>query len=362
MKEFIALNDLLKSAVLKEYSMIINTITYPSADESVGEHLGEHEAETAQQIANLINEQAANRFTPGNFRREAHSKSHGCIKAEFRVLPTIPPELARGIFQPNAVYPAIIRYSNGSGNPNQADNHPDARGMAIKLFGIMQPTLLESPLNLHTQDFILLNHPFFMVNTAQQYLEFIKDAHGISVVDKMSVPFDLGLRGMIDAFKIGHGKIANPLQAQYYSAVPYQLGADAPKLVVKYSVKPVDSINPENTPEHPDPNYLREVLQSTLMQEAVDLKFMLQLRKEGMDVENAQVAWSEDASPFIEIATIHIPQQEFNTAAQNLECENLSFNPWHCTADHRPLGALNRIRKVVYEQASQFRHAENNPL
>jgi hypothetical protein len=186
--------------------------------------------------------------------------------------------------------------------------------------------------------------------------------NGISLLDKMSIPFDLGLRGMINAFEISHGKIANPLHIQYYSAVPYQLGADNPKLVVKYSVKPAEYINPEHIPEHPTPNYLREVLQTTLSHEAFDLKFMVQLKKAGMDVENAQVAWSEDASPFIEVATIHIPQQVFNTAAQNLECEKLAFNPWHCTADHRPLGALNRIRKMVYAQASQFRHAGNNPL
>ena len=342
--------------------MSINIISYPTADESLGEHLGENEAETAQQIAELINQHAANTYKPGSFRRPVHTKAHGCVKAEFRVLPNLPAELARGIFQPGAVYPATIRYSNASSNPDQADNRSDARGMAIKLFNIQQPSLLESWQDLHTQDFILFNHPFFMVNTAQQYLELIKDVNGISLLDKMSLPFDLGLRGMVNTFKISHGKIANPLHVQYYSAVPYQLGADAPKLVVKYSVKPAEYINPENIPEHPDPNYLREVMQTTLMQEAVDLKFMLQLRKDGMDVENAQVAWSEDSSPFIEVAVIHIPKQEFNTAAQNLECENLSFNPWHCTADHRPLGAINRIRKVVYTQASQFRHAENNPL
>ena len=31
--------------------MSINIISYPTADESLGEHLGENEAETAQQIA-----------------------------------------------------------------------------------------------------------------------------------------------------------------------------------------------------------------------------------------------------------------------------------------------------------------------
>ena len=40
-------------------------------------------------------------------------------------------------------------------------------------------------------------------------------------------------------------------------------------------------------------------------------------------------------------------------------CENLSFTPWHSLPQHRPLGAVNRVRRTVYESVSKKRHALN---
>ena len=70
--------------------------------------------------------------------------------------------------------------------------------------------------------------------------------------------------------------------------------------------------------------------------------------------------WKESEAPFLKVATIRIPQQAFDTAAQNESCENLSFNPWHALPDHKPLGVTNRMRKVIYEQISRVRHEMNS--
>ena len=35
-------------------------------------------------------------------------------------------------------------------------------------------------------------------------------------------------------------------------------------------------------------------------------------------------------------------------AGQIERCEALVFTPWHCLADHQPLGSINRLRKAVY--------------
>jgi hypothetical protein len=78
-----------------------------------------------------------------------------------------------------------------------------------------------------------------------------------------------------------------------------------------------------------------------------------------MPVEDPTVRWKESQSPFVPVADIHIPSQEFDTPARNAFCENLSFNPWHAIEDHRPLGGLNRIRKAVYEEIAVYRHAMN---
>jgi hypothetical protein len=60
------------------------------------------------------------------------------------------------------------------------------------------------------------------------------------------------------------------------------------------------------------------------------------------------------------VATIVIPKQNFDTPEQNTFGENLSFNPWHSLPEHRPLGSLNRMRKMVYERISRVRHEMNS--
>src|SRR5262249_26153593 len=39
--------------------------------------------------------------------------------------------------------------------------------------------------------------------------------------------------------------------------------------------------------------------------------------------------------------------------------ENLSFSPWHCLPDHKPLGAVNRVRRAVYIAISKRRRELN---
>jgi hypothetical protein len=41
--------------------------------------------------------------------------------------------------------------------------------------------------------------------------------------------------------------------------------------------------------------------------------------------------------------------------------EQMSFSVWHALAAHRPLGAMNRVRKSVYDMAARFR-AEHNQV
>jgi hypothetical protein len=61
----------------------------------------------------------------------------------------------------------------------------------------------------------------------------------------------------------------------------------------------------------------------------------------------------------VDVARITIPKQEFDTPEQQTYCENLSFTPWHAVAEQRPLGVMNRIRRVVYETISATRHELN---
>jgi hypothetical protein len=89
--------------------------------------------------------------------------------------------------------------------------------------------------------------------------------------------------------------------------------------------------------------------------------FMVQFQQDSykQPIEDAFVEWDESATPFISVARITIPQQTFDTEAQNEFCENMSLNPWHARKEHRPLGNMNRARKIVYDRISKFRHSKN---
>ena len=59
---------------------------------------------------------------------------------------------------------------------------------------------------------------------------------------------------------------------------------------------------------------------------------------------------------------IVIPRQDLLSGERDRFCENLSFNPWHCLPEHKPLGAVNRARKRIYAEISRRRHELNNTV
>jgi len=114
-------------------------------------------------------------------------------------------------------------------------------------------------------------------------------------------------------------------------------------------------------PHNPGPNFLREAMRNTLAKGDVCMNFMIQPRtSDKLDVEDARTQWSEEDAPFYKVATIHIPKQEFDSPEQLAFCENLSFTPWHALPEHKPLGSINRLRKIVYERISKTRHELNH--
>lgn len=288
----------------------------------------------------------------GIMRRDAHPKMHGLVKAEFIVETDLPEELRIGLFKEPKTYQAWIRFSNGSGTINP-DKENDIRGMAIKLMGVPGEKLLESEKHAQTHDLLLISTNRFVTKNVEEFDGLVKALTGslsakiVFFFSHWRVVFNL-LRSML--------KFANPLQIRYFSATPYLLGNRA----VKYSAIP-HVASPDSIPSHPADNYLRLAMVRQLQSgDAVfDFAVQLQTDSKAMPIEDPGVEWSEALSPFRKVATIRILQQEFDTEAQNVFGEHLSFTPWHALPEHRPLGGINRARKIVYNAISTFRHEAN---
>ena len=336
------------------------SLPYPVADEALGETPYPGEELLADRIASVIEQSIRDKYRTGQARRDAHPKAHGCVKATLKVDEKLPESLAQGIFVPGKTYQAWIRFSNGSQDPTRPDSKGDARGMAIKVLGVEGAKLLESDSDAASQDFILINHPVFFANDPKRYLAFIEKSTGRSFLGKLTIPFLLGARGTVIAFETTRSKIANPLDARYWSMVPYQLGVGPQRKAVKFSAKQC-SILTQAIPKSPAPDYLRQALRSTLRSGDACMELLVQPRtSDSMSVENPQIEWKEAQAPFYKVASILIPKQDFDTEEQNRFCENLSFTPWHALPEHRPLGVTNRLRKTIYQRISRVRHEMNS--
>ncbi|MDO8895668.1 catalase family protein [Nitrosomonas sp.] len=334
-------------------------------DAELGESPWPEEGATTLAITESIQQTIKSRYANDlPALRHVHSKAHGCVLADFQVNKTLQNEHQQGIFQPGASYKAWIRFSNGDSDATREDKEGDGRGMAIKLMGVSGEKLL--PDESHTQDFVMINHPVFFINDPQKYLSLIESLSSSNMLARLSAPFALGIEGSIIAAKINGKKIRNPLYTRYWSMVPYQLGAGSNRSAMKYSAKPCNQL--DNTPQsdqRQDPNYLRTAMKNHLDTDNACFDFLIQTRDtrtaagSALSVEMATNEWEESAAPFFKVATITIPKQDFDKPEQHKFCENLSYTPWHSVFEHRPLGGVNRIRKVVYTSTANLRRSMN---
>jgi hypothetical protein len=319
---------------------------YPSPDE----------AAHTQGISDLFTDMVERKY-PADvrpFRRDAHTKAHGCVKAAFTVSPQVPERAKIGVFKNPATYPTWIRFSNAFTSV-QADTEADVRGMAIKLMGVAGEKLLESEKLERTQDFLLINTSVFFSPDTSAYLAFTTSyVKHESALGYLLWPTRWRQAAIL--YRASRANMTNPLTSRFWSTVPFKLGPAA----VKYSAKPCAGIVQTGKPGS-SPNFLREAMTAYLRKSGACFDFMVQFQTDPvkMPVEDPSVEWDEKVSPFITVATLDIPQQAFDSAPQMEYCEGLSFTPWHSLPQHQPIGGVNRIRKTVYERISTLRHAAN---
>ena len=361
------------------------------------ENIPADEQKQIEHIVQLTMQQLQMRF-PGDKRvlRGVHAKDHGCVTATLEVLCGLAENLRQGIFaQPGKRYSALVRFSNAAmlvtpdsapGTNGGAPSH-GSRGMAIKLLGVEGPTL-GSVHGAATQDFLMVNQPVFAFANVEDYevlSRVLVDHHDDArpfFAERLppagtTNPTPSQLRAMETGglvARIRSGSVtaqppafqippASPIDNDYFSASPFLLGPDQ---VMRFRVVPASRSTDE--PDVSDPNYLRAALVKRLSDQhagAVVFRFEIQVRPASsidpdVDIENASHAWP-DTFPFQHVATLTIPLQEFDSPELRVRCERLVFTPWHCLEAHRPLGGINRLRRVVYEASAKFRSLPKEP-
>jgi catalase len=308
-------------------------------------------------------------------RRDQHPKSHGYLVGEFIVAENIPNELRVGIFAQPRTYPVRIRFSNGSNDP-KPDTAGNIRGMAIKVMGVEGEMAIDTPDHQGEQDFVLIDDPAFFLKDVTGYLNFFAAVATMNKMKEGTFPLNPDGTPQLEpgmAEKLTQAKealkiigtmeaktVSNLLKSTYWSATPYKLGNGA----MKFSAVPSNSFTGFDQEDSTDKdNYLRDSMARYLAKADASFDFKVQLQKDAdaMPIEDPTKVWDECVSPFVKVGTIKIPSQIFDTEDCKKADEKQSFSPWHALEVHRPLGGINRARKMYVELAN-FRNELNKSV
>lgn len=345
----------------------------PHDDDAIDAELGERyylndkdaERRFAEEMIEIIRRFVDRRFCEGRrpALRDAHAQDTGCVRAIFQVDSNIPPDLRHGVFaMPGREFNAWIRFSNGNSEV-LSPRLPDARGMAMKLMGVPGPKLLDD--ERETQDFVMANNPSFFVDDLLRYKNSLVKFHSGGYLRQFLAIPELKLREIVRAIRVNGTWITNPLFSRYWSMTAYRLGVGTERIAIKYSAKPRIEKPPSVGTRIATifgPHFsLKKNMQDFLSSREMRFDFLIQRYVDHRTpVEDTLTEWEESTSPPVHAATIIIPVQDLSTASRGQLCENLSFNPWHCLPEHRPLGAVNRVRKTIYREISRRRHELND--
>lgn len=337
------------------------------------EHLDEHEAETTAHLTETISKIQTKVYEDsGHAHRGVHAKSHGVLVGEFKVHASLPSILAQGLFATPATYPVVMRFSTIPGDVlDDAVSVP--RAVAIKVIGVPGARVDGSEAD-STQDFVLANGPVFAKAHPKQFLGSLKLLAGTTDrapgLKKVLSTVMRGAERLVEAaggqsgtlMTLGGYPEVNILGEEFYSQAPILYGDCIAKVAAKPLSAGLRALRKSPVDLKGKPDGLREAVVAFFRANGGEWDIQVQLCTDiaAMPIEDASKQWPEDQSPYLSVAHITIPPQDAWSADRvTLVDDGMAFNPWHALAAHRPLGAVNRVRKSVYKAAAQFRAVHN---
>jgi hypothetical protein len=308
-------------------------------------------------IISTFEKQMRGLWKPGGFERGGNTKTHGIVRGELIVHDNLPEKLRHGIYAQPHTYRAWVRFSGPGPYITPDIDDVGFMSISIKLMGVPGPKLMDE--EKFTLDMFGVSTPTFVTPdtkaNAQLQIESLKNA-------QMFYFLNFNRPHILDMImqSLWVKTQSSPFEAPYFSCVPYLLGEGQ---AMQYSVWPKSNKRTSipRLPLRPPDDYLRDAMVASLAQGDVEFDIRLQLQTDPhlMPIENNAVLWPEKLSPRVSVATLRLPRQKFDSPAQMQFAKRLSYNPWHCIAEHRPLGNQSRARRRMYAELSALRHTMN---
>ena len=286
--------------------------------------------------------------------RALHRKQLTAAQGRLEVLDGLPDFARHGIFATSGTFDAWVRLSNG-GMDRAADRTPDIRGFAISVQGVRGDSALANG-PAKSQDFTLINQEVFGFSSSEEFVAFVlaaADGKG-SLLKHLLRRYGL-LRGPARLLKmiktVGRpfgGFATEPM----YSAVPIACGPYA----VRVRLLPVAANGAATAGA--DSDWGADFAVRLARQELQwDLQLQPFVSEALTPIEDASVNWP---TPYSTVARLTLPLQD--TASRKgqallAQMEAAAFDPWQALSAHRPLGDVQRARKVVYFESQKGRGA-----
>jgi hypothetical protein len=315
------------------------------------------EDELLDEIITAFTAQMRGLWNPGHVERGGNTKTHGVVRAEFVVRDDLPEHMRRGIFAEPRTYRAWVRYAGpGPYVPPDIDDI-GFMSMSIKLMDVPGPKLLDD--EKLTQDMLGVSTPTFVTPDTRANAQLQRWSYRNAQVFYF---LDFRETHILDSIMqlLWTKTQTSPLEGEYFSCVPYLLG-EGQAMQYSFRSRLETRTRIPRLPLRPPDNYLRDAMVATLGERDVEFDVLVQVQTDPflMPIEHNGVLWPTKLSPRVPAAVLRIPKQRFNSPEQLAFAQVLSYNPWHCIPEHRPLGNQSRARKRMYSELSRLRQQMN---
>lgn len=283
--------------------------------------------------------------------RALHRKGLLCLPAELEVLAGLPDHAAHGLLAQPGRYPAMVRLSNG-GTDVQSNRRPDIRGFAFRVSQLApQPAALGG--STTHQDVSLINQAAFAFATSAPFFGLVAAAAESPGALLRWIFRSHGLLGGLKKLKQMKATFGRPFPGfaaqTFHSTLPLSCGPYA----LKWRLRPLNGQPIAAGDSDFAADCLRQLRQGPLHYELQAQFYESEART---PIETADQEWLEADAPFLTVARLTLSEPPADADWQQ-RAEAGVFDPWQALAAHRPLGEVQRARKVVYFSSQQGRSA-----
>jgi hypothetical protein len=328
--------------------------TEPAPSTEWSERIAPDEAARYAQFATQFQEIQARKSKRYGTGRALHRKQLAAAQGTLEVLDGLAHYAHHGLFAVPHDYEVWVRLSNG-GMDRAPDKMPDIRGLALRVLGVRGNSALGNGPAV-SQDFTLINQEAFAFSGSTEFVEFaVAASHGNgNLVKYLFRKYGLfGLPGQLGKMvKIVKKPFSGFATEPLFSALPMANGPYA----VRVRLVPAAA---NGKPEPGAGNDWSADFAARLRKGPLHWDMQLQFfASEALTpIEDASVNW---LTPYTTVARLMLPQQDLASADAKAFAERVEhavFDPWQALAEHRPLGDVQRARKVVYFASQKGRDA-----